>query len=194
MIGFVKGVVEEIEIDHCLVDNNGMGYRIFMPTKQLQSLSQGTSIKLFTYLSVREDAMQLYGFISKEYYQLFLQLISVSGVGPKVALGVLGMAQPSEFVGAVQKRDYGYLTKLPGIGKKTAERLVLELKDKLGTASELVAEPVVDIVPGDEAAEALMALGYSMVEIASALATIPDREQLTVQAVIRKALQALSRR
>ena len=133
MIGFIKGNVDYLANDHCIVDNNGIGYRIFMPFGQLSLLKVGQEVKAFTYLAVRDDALLLYGFLTRDYYSLFLQLISVSGVGPKVALGMLSAAKPDEFYLAIQSRDLKFLTKLPGIGKKTAERLLLELKDKIGS-------------------------------------------------------------
>ena len=134
MIGSIKGTVAYQAAEYCLVETaGGVGYRVFMPVSQLRTLSVGQSVRVLTYTAVREDAIQLYGFMTQQYYDLFTLLLSVSGVGPKGALGILGAAKPEDFYLAVQSRDIKMLTKLPEIGKKTAERMVLELKDKIGT-------------------------------------------------------------
>ena len=134
MIGSVRGTVAYQAAEYCLIETaGGVGYRVFMPVSQMRTLSMGQEVRVLTYTSVREDAIQLYGFLTQQYYDLFALLLSVSGIGPKVAIGILGAARPEDFYLAVQSRDLKMLTKLPGIGKKTAERMVLELKDKIGT-------------------------------------------------------------
>ena len=131
MIGSLRGVISLLATDYCLLENNGVGYRVFMPAISLSQIKTGQEIRVFTYMAVREDAILLYGFLTQEYYQLFLQLTAVSGVGPKVALGVLSASKPENFYLAIQNRNIKVLTSLPGIGKKMAERLILELKDKV---------------------------------------------------------------
>ena len=133
MIGSLKGTVDSLGIDNCIIETaGGVGYRVFMPAAQLAQLTQGASVRLHIHTAVREDAIVLYGFLSREYYDLFELLLTISGVGPKMALGILSAVKPDAFYLAVQSRDIKVLTKLPGIGKKTAERLLLELKDKVG--------------------------------------------------------------
>lgn len=199
MIGFIKGNVDYLANDHCIVDNNGIGYRIFMPFGQLSLLKVGQEVKAFTYLAVREDALLLYGFLTRDYYSLFLQLISVSGVGPKVALGMLSAAKPDEFYLAIQSRDLNFLTKLPGIGKKTAERLLLELKDKIGSADgeDLDFVDSTGTLTGtgvDDAMAALVTLGYTNSEIITVIKQIQDRDTMKSEEIIRHALKLMARR
>lgn len=133
MIGSIKGSVGYLGPDFCLIETaGGVGYRVFMPAAHLAQLALGAQVKVHTHTAVREDAILLYGFLSQEYYALFELLLGVSGVGPKMALGILSAIKPDAFYLALQSRDVKTLTKLPGIGKKTAERMLLELKDKVG--------------------------------------------------------------
>ena len=199
MIGFIKGNVDYLANDHCIVDNNGIGYRIFMPFGQLSLLKVGQEVKAFTYLAVRDDALLLYGFLTRDYYSLFLQLISVSGVGPKVALGMLSAAKPDEFYLAIQSRDLKFLTKLPGIGKKTAERLLLELKDKIGSTDgdDLDFVDSTGTLTGtvvDDAMAALVTLGYTNSEIIPVIKQIQNRDTMTSEEIIRQALKLMARR
>jgi len=203
MIGSIKGTVAYQAAEYCLVETaGGVGYRVFMPVSQLRTLSVGQSVRVLTYTAVREDAIQLYGFMTQQYYDLFTLLLSVSGVGPKGALGILGAAKPEDFYLAVQSRDLKMLTKLPGIGKKTAERMVLELKDKIGTLESAendreFAEAVngnSDSAAINEAMAALSALGYSNSEILPVLRKIPDYGTLKRDELIRKALQIFAKK
>ena len=199
MIGFIKGNVDYLANDHCIVDNNGIGYRIFMPFGQLALLKVGQEVKAFTYLAVRDDALLLYGFLTRDYYSLFLQLISVSGIGPKVALGMLSAAKPDEFYLAIQSRDLKFLTKLPGIGKKTAERLLLELKDKIGSTDgdDLDFVDSTGTLTGtvvDDAMAALVTLGYTNSEIIPVIKQIQDRDTMKSEEIIRQALKLMARR
>lgn len=202
MIGSVKGTVAYQAAEYCLIETaGGIGYRVFMPVSQLRTLAVGQSVRVLTYTAVREDAIQLYGFLTHQYYDLFTLLLSVSGVGPKGALGILGSSKPEEFYLAVQSRDLKMLTKLPGIGKKTAERMVLELKDKIGTLEGAENDrEFAEAVRGDsgseavnEAMAALAALGYSNSEILPALRKIPDYTKLQRDELIRKALQLFAK-
>ena len=203
MIGSIKGTVAYQAAEYCLVETaGGVGYRVFMPVSQLRTLSVGQSVRVLTYTAVREDAIQLYGFMTQQYYDLLTLLLSVSGVGPKGALGILGAAKPEDFYLAVQSRDIKMLTKLPGIGKKTAERMVLELKDKIGTLESAendreFAEAVngnSDSAAVNEAMAALSALGYSNSEILPVLRKIPDYGTLKRDELIRKALQIFAKK
>lgn len=140
MIGALKGTVAQLEADYCIIDTaGGVGYRVFMPGAHLAQLTMGKEIRVHVHTAVREDAIMLYGFLSREYYDLFEILLTVSGVGPKMALGILSAIKPDAFYLAVRNKDVKMLVKLPGVGKKTAERMLLELKDKIsGSAGELM--------------------------------------------------------
>ena len=198
MIGSLKGTVDSLGIDNCIIETaGGVGYRVFMPTAQLAQLTQGASVRLHIHTAVREDAIVLYGFLSQEYYDLFELLLTISGVGPKMALGILSAVKPDAFYLAVQSRDIKVLTKLPGIGKKTAERLLLELKDKVGKGlaagtgfSGNVAAPAPSSAPA-QAVAALVSLGYAPSDAAAAVARVD--ETLSVQEIITIALRSLSR-
>ena len=183
MIGYVRGIVTHLFKESCYVDVHGVGYRIYVPTTTRQQLIEGREATLFTYLNVREDAMQLYGFWTEEEYELFILLISVSGIGPKVGLGILSGMTPEAFKLAVINGQVQQLTKLPGIGKKSAERLVLELKDKLAkmthisTESPAVIQPIGVTASGGaagEAIEALVSLGYSERDVADIVESLDD--------------------
>jgi holliday junction DNA helicase RuvA len=171
MIGYIKGKITALMEDSCFIEAGGIGYRVFISDKTRNQLTRGEETRLLTYMAVREDAILLYGFLTEEEYELFLLLISVSKIGPKMGMGILSSIDPAAFVSAVRNKKMTALTKLPGVGKKTAERIVLELKDKLGsfTAEEETEEdvpgPNLDEGVFGEAARALMALGYEMSEI-----------------------------
>lgn len=198
MIGFLRGRIDSVSRTHCLLEAQGVGYRIFMAPGDLAQLHVDKEVKIYTYLAVREDALQLYGFLTMSAYNLFMELISVSGIGPKVALGVMGGAQVDQFYLAIRSRDLKYLTKLPGIGKKTAERMLLELKDKVGTdGSNLTFVDSTTTTTGtgaDEAVEALIALGYTNSEIVPALSKIEHLEELGTEAIVKQVLKVMAGR
>ena len=197
MIGFLRGKVAYLLADDCLLDVGGVGYRVTVSGMTRSELRQGEQAMLFTYLSVREDALQLYGFATQEEYDVFLQLIGVSGIGPKVALGILSSTTVSGLCSAIANKQASLLTKLPGIGKKSAERLILELKDKLafvgigdGEEAFVEAAPLGDGIL-DEAAAALASLGYTPAETAPVLKQLGTCQ--TTEEAIRLALKKLSR-
>lgn len=172
MIGFLKGKATHITSDYCLLDVHDVGYRVFISNQTRAHISPNAEVMLYIHTNVREDAILLYGFFSREEYDLFLHLIGISGIGPKVAQGILSSATVNDFYRMVQQKDVKGITKLPGIGKKTAERILLELKDKLSDVS------VADLPEGDnnvgtktensmiaEATEALLTLGFQDSEI-----------------------------
>ena len=200
MIGSLRGVISLLATDYCLLENKGVGYRVFMPAISLSQIKTGQEIRVFTYMAVREDAILLYGFLTQEYYQLFLQLTAVSGVGPKVALGVLSASKPENFYLAIQNRNIKVLTSLPGIGKKMAERLILELKDKVESMDTSGAnEDVASSYEGadkniSEAIEALRSLGYTNTEIYPIVKAIPNCSELSTENIIRQALRNLAGR
>ena len=171
-----------------------------MPAAHLAQLALGASVRVHVHTAVREDAITLYGFLSQEYYDMFQLLLGVSGVGPKLALGVLSAVKPEAFYLAVQSRDMKVLTKLPGIGKKTAERLLLELKDKVGGSSgEVGADFTESVAAGGsgavaEAMEALVSLGYTISEIMPVLKQISNVETLKGEEILRQALKLFAKR
>ncbi|WP_297025473.1 Holliday junction branch migration protein RuvA [uncultured Dialister sp.] len=198
MIGYIRGKVTALFKDACFLEAGGIGYRIFISDKTRQRLSNGQEAKLLTYMAVREDAILLYGFLGQEEYDLFLMLLSVSKIGPKVAMGILSSMDPAQFVGAVKAQNVSRLTKLPGIGKKTAERLLVELKDKVGAfASEDMEGAVEAEAPKDdgitgEAVKALMSLGYEMEEIAPIMKRLAG-SYTNVSALVSAALREFAR-
>lgn len=198
MIGYLKGVISHIFVNSCFIDVHGVGYRTYAPASTLDTLCVGQEAMLYTYMSVREDAIVLYGFATQDEYDLFMLLIGVNGVGPKVALGILSAGTADCFRLAVHQKDIKGLTKMPGIGKKTAERIVLELQDKIGpVASEdagaadlgnSAAPGLSDILA--ETLAALTSLGYSEQEV------LPVAEShlagcTTVEQLLKETLKAL---
>ena len=188
MIGYLRGNIKCFMNGYCLLDVNGVGYRVFITESARGQLAMGSEAEFYVHTSVREDAIQLYGFLSQHEYNLFQQLISVSGVGPKVAMGILSSITVEALCIAIRQKQSSVLTKLPGIGKKSAERLILELKDKLsadiGEMDIFSNENPDDILPGSsesEAVDALLSLGYSQQEIIPVLrkaGNITDTQEL----------------
>lgn len=197
MYYYVSGEVAHVEPYLAVIDCGGVGYACRTTTFTLSQIKKGDKAKLFTYLSVREDAMDLYGFASAEELKLFQQLISVSGVGPKAALSILSAGTPANLALAIITGDEKSLTAVAGVGKKLAQRIILELKDKLtkgqtvSAAGESVAGPAVTIIPQNklsEASAALAVLGYSQAEINVALKGI-DIDNQSLEQIIRLALK-----
>lgn len=200
MIAYVRGIVSHIFSDCCFIDVQGIGYRLYITEPTRQKLKIGIVSSLFTYMHVREDAMLLYGFISQDEYDTFLHLVSINGVGPRVALNVLSAAEPKQLCIAITQKNIAFLTKIPGIGKKTAERMILELKDKM--SKELTGLPVdetTDVSQNStggtlyEVTQALLALGYSQTEILPVIKKV-GKESAAIEDIIKAALRELSRR
>lgn len=202
MIGSLKGVVAYLGSDNCIIETaGGVGYRVFMPAAHLAQLAMNASVRVHVHTAVREDAILLYGFLSQEYYDLFQLLLTVSGVGPKMALGILSAVKPDAFYLAVRSKDVKVLTKLPGVGKKTAERMLLELKDKVGGfgGAESCTDFAETVDAGGsgsvaEAIEALASLGYSNSEIMPVLQQIPEAASMKAEELLKKALKLLATR
>ncbi len=201
MIAYIKGVVTHRLLEAVYGNVHDVGYRVYVPSSVQSQLQVGEETCLFTYTNVREDAIQLYGFLTMEDYELFLLLISVSGVGPKLGLGILSAISLEQFVGLIISGDTKGLQKLPGIGKKSAERLVLELKDKiesLGIAGTFTGTgritPVEQVPVGttEEVWEALMALGYSAQEVQPVIQEVYDGTQ-EVPVLLKQVLAALGK-
>ena len=186
MIGYVRGIVTHLFKESCYIDVHGVGYRVYVPTTTRQQLIEGKEATLYTYLNVREDAMQLYGFWTEDEYELFILLIS-------------GMT-PEAFKLAVINGQVQQLTKLPGIGKKSAERLVLELKDKLVKMTHISVESpdaiqpigVIHSGPSGEAIEALVSLGYAQKEVEALVESLNDGTK-DVSALIKACLVELGK-
>jgi Holliday junction DNA helicase RuvA len=204
VIAFVEGVVAYVDVDHVVIDTGGgLGYGVHVSGTTAFQLKEGERVRLHTYHHVREDAHLLYGFRTREERELFGRLNHVSGIGPKVALGILGALPPDQVIFAVRTEDVNTLTKLPGIGKKTAQRLILDLKDKLDDLAALFPatpfSPTVQAAPktnglGGELFEALLALGYNEKEAQGAVRSLSSElEGLPLEAQIKLALKRLMR-
>lgn len=201
MYAYIKGKLEIKAIDYIVVEINGIGYKIFMSESAIDRLPEkGTDVKIYTYLKVREDDMSLYGFITNEELRMFEMLLSVSGIGAKSAITILSNISPSSFALAVITDDVGSIKKLPGIGPKTAQRIILELKDKLNAIEntdkneleEILQKKENDSVKVAEAISALQVLGYTRKEIENAFNQF-DTNNLTVEELIKKGLLYLSK-
>jgi len=189
MIGRLSGVIAEKTPPQVLIDVAGVGYEVDVPMSTFFNLGQlGERAVLLTHLTVREDAHQLFGFLTHEERATFRLLIKISGVGPKMALGLLSGLSVAELAQAVSRQEAGRLTKVPGIGKKTAERLLLELKGKLGPDLALPATLANDAQA--DILQALIALGYSEKDAAAALKALPA--DVGVSEGIKLALKKLS--
>lgn len=201
MIGYIKGTVEELTPDRLLLENNGIGYEIFVPASLLDAgIRQGQELKVYTYLNVREDALQLFGFRSREELQIYRLLLGISGIGPKAAIGILSAMSVDTLRFAVLSDDAAAIAKAPGIGKKTAQKLILELKDKfrLEDAFEQkfsVGQPESAALNGadasSDAVQALVALGYSGTEALQAVRKVEGAADMDTEAVLKAALKYL---
>lgn len=193
MIGSVRGtVIERDATGEALVEVNGIGYRVLVPTGVLPTLDPGMPTFLFTHLHVREDAMVLYGFPSRDERDTFEVLISANGVGPKLALAVLSVHSPNSLRRALFEDDLGALTLVPGVGKRTAQRLLVDLKSRLDVPDLDLVEgtPSGTAAPRAEVRAALTELGYGADEVRDVLARLG--EEGTVEALLREALKMLS--
>ena len=198
MFAYIKGSLEVKTDNFVVIDVMGVGYKIFMPQKLIERLGEiGDIVKVHTYYYVREDNISIYGFTTNEELRLFELLLSVSGIGAKSAVAMLSEISPSDFAMAVITNDVSKLVNIPGIGKKTAARIILELKDKLKTEEAIYKEEnsastISSLDTSDETVAALQVLGYSRREIEKALQGI-DLKGLTVEETIKKALLNLGR-
>jgi holliday junction DNA helicase RuvA len=191
MIGYIKGVLLEKHAPVIIIDVNGLGYEVLLPVNSFYKLPRiGESLSLYTHFIVREDGHFLYGFFEKQQRELFRALIKINGVGPKLALAILSGMEPSVFVRSILEESPEALEKLPGIGKKTAMRLIMEMRDKLNTWE--IDSAIVGIAQFDndmrDAISALIALGYKPQDAQRAL--IPYKDQnMSSEALIKAALK-----
>lgn len=200
MIALVRGTLAYKSIDHVIIDVGGVGYRLTIPLSTFYSLPETGEVSLFTHTHVREDALLLYGFLSMEEKELFIILIGISGVGPKLAVNILSHIPTGDLKRAIATGDVKRLSGLPGIGKKTAERLVLELKDKVGPIDQLPAasDATSDAGPTagalvNDVISALVNLGYKENMARKVLENMELAPDLTMEAVLKGALKILVR-
>ena len=203
MISYIRGTLAEKNEDSAVVEAHGVGYQIFVPVPVLSELPPlGESVKIYTYFSVREDGMSLFRFLSRQDLAMFKQLIGVNGIGPKSALGILSALRPDVLRMAVASGDAKTISRAPGVGPKTAQRIILDLKDKIrpedvlagGLEESLAVPEEISGVgqAGKEAVEALTALGYSAAEAAGAVKKVKITEEMTAEDVLKGALRHLA--
>lgn len=204
MLAYIKGILEIKTNGYIVVETAGIGYKIFMPQSTISKVGNtGDKVQIYTYMRVREDDVSLYGFLTNEELRMFELLLSVSGIGAKGALNILSNITPSQFALAVISNDIAILKKVPGIGPKTAQRAILELKDKLKKDQEIAVSEgeeisnIQEVIKEDEkvseAISALQVLGYSKREILEALQNV-DLASVTIEDIIRKGLANLAKR
>ena len=199
MLSYIRGELVAIEEDKVIIDVNGVGFGVFMPAQSMNYLPViGEDVRLHTYMNVREDAIQLYGFLTNDDLRVFKLLIGVSGIGPKGGLSILSQMSPDDLRFAVMANDAKAIAKAPGIGKKTAEKLIIELKDKLNIEDVLnrsVDDSSVMILSNTsnevqaEAVQALVALGYGSTEATKAVKKVSINEETTVEDLLKSALK-----
>jgi Holliday junction DNA helicase RuvA len=199
MIAYLNGIITEISEDNIVVEMNGMGFNVRVPNGY--AFQTGIRMKIYTYTYVKEDAFQLYGFDTKDQLELFKKLITVNGIGPKGALAILSVLSANDLRFAIYSQDAAAIAKAPGIGKKTAERVILDLKDKVkledinalpGQLSEY-AEGMTGQTDGlrKDAIDALTALGYGVSEAAKAVSQVAVKEDTTTEEILKHALKYL---
>ncbi len=190
MIAKIKGKIEYIKDNYVIIDVNGVGYKIFATPYTLGKIAGKEEIAFFVHTYVREDTLALYGFLTLEELEMFELLISISGIGPKASLGILTVATPKTIKTAILNEDSSILTRVSGVGKKTAERVILELGNKIADMSESEKEGAVSNM---DAIEALVSMGYSAAEAREALKLVPKDIQ-DVGARIKMALKNLGKK
>lgn len=209
MFAYIKGTLEMKMTDYVVIDVGGLGYKIYMSSLAMEKLGNiGEEVKVYTYYRVREDDVSIYGFNSNEELRMFELLLSVSGVGAKTALAMLAVCTPSEFVLAIVSEDINVLTSIPGIGPKSAKRIILELKDKIKKGEQIqeltnasntinVKTKMQQAIEKEskitEAIAALQVLGYNKREIEKAFETLANKEEMTTEDLIKKGLTILSK-
>ncbi len=208
MIAYVQGILENLEIDKAVIDVGGIGYEVNISASTCDRMpGLGDNVKLYTYMNVKEDEMSLFGFLTRDEIRMFRMLITVSGIGPKGALSILSVFDTDDLRFAILAGDVKTISKAPGIGKKTAERLVLELRDKISntdiTGTEGLGQAAGSASTGkssgedassrDEAVEALAALGYNATDAMKAVRKVlsASDEKLDTEAILKLALKEL---
>lgn len=204
MLSFIKGELVEIFEDTIVVETNGVGFNIKVPVSVIEVMPGiGEEVKIYTYLNVREDEMSLFGFLTRDDLNVFKLLITVSGIGPKVGIGIMSNISADDLRYAVLGDDVNTIKSLPGIGPKTAQKLIIELKDKL-KLEDVLNGSLIDrnnaktnnnniMIIRNDACEALVSLGYSRADALSAVKSVSDIEQKTSEDILKEALKALAK-
>jgi holliday junction DNA helicase RuvA len=191
MIGFLKGKVELLKRPFVIIDVNGVGYKVLVPETIYAKLSLGESLKIFTYTYVREDALDLFGFLEAEDLGLFESLLTVSGIGPKTALNIFSFGERKDIVEAIIKGDVTFFTSVPRLGTKNAQKIIIELKNKMGAGQDLDLSGK-DLLENAEVVQALKNFGFSVGEAQKAVREI-KQVGLTTEEKIRLALKNLGK-
>lgn len=202
MYAYMKGIIAEISEDNLVLECNNIGYNIRIPLSVAQRLPGiGATVKIYTYTSVREDAFNLFGFLSKDDLEIYKKLIVVNGIGPKGALNILSAMSADELRFAILSGDSKAISRAPGIGNKSAERIILDLKDKIQLtheSSDSEIAPSAEAIPNsearNEAMEAMIALGYAPAEALKAVKQIQITDDMDSGAILKLALKAVSTR
>ena len=197
MIASLKGIIDNKGSNFIVVDVNGVGYKAYMPSSSIQDLNIGDKIKIYTYLRMSQDDMSLFGFLTNEELAMFELLISVGGIGAKSATNILSNIEPSTFAMAVIMSDVNKIKSLPGIGPKTAQRIILELKDKIKNDQAIdngkgIAEKIELTQVAEDAIDALQVLGYNRRDVEQVMSKI-DTTSLTLEDAIKEGLKNLSK-
>lgn len=198
MFAYIKGVVEEIAEDSIVLDHDGIGYFIYVPSTVLSQLpGKGVEVKIHTYFQVKEDGFSLFGFLSKEELELFKLLISVNGIGPKAGISILSVLSAEDLRFAIVSEDDKAIAQAPGVGKKTAQRVIIDLKDKIdfvGAVESKLDAGEKNAISGarNDAILALSSLGYSQTESYKAVAEIENADEMDVESIIKEALKKLT--
>ena len=195
MIGYIKGTVTGIFNGMVLLENNGIGYNINISERNISNLAPSSEIKIYTYLSVKEDDISLFGFLTRDELELFKRLITVNGIGPKGAIAILSAFDTDTLRFIILSGDAKSLSKAQGVGLKTAQKVILELKDKIditGTGETGITQNVSLESPSNEAVEALVALGYSNTEAYKAVNSVKDAENMDTDKLLKLALKKIS--
>lgn len=201
MISYIKGKLTEVEDGIIVVENNGIGFNIHVPATVISSFSSiGDEVKVYTYLQIREDAHSLFGFLSRDDLNIFRMLINVNGIGPKGALAILSTISPDDLRFAILSDDARLISTAPGIGSKTAQKLILELKDKIKleetfeSYSKSVNTVKTDdvLIAKNEAVEALVSLGYGSAEAMKAVRDVENADELDSEEILKRALKKLA--
>lgn len=203
MIAYVSGIIDDIAEDNAIIDVGGIGYNVKISADTASRLPGiGEPVKLYTYTCVREDAFQLYGFLSRSDLEIFKLLITVNGIGPKVGLAILSVMDADDLRFAIMSGDSKAISRAPGIGAKTAQRVILDLKDKISIDDTLIAKEIainaaggnilkIDTPQKKEAIEALVSLGYGQTESAKAVNAIEGIENMDSGEVLKAALKKM---
>ncbi|HNZ82900.1 MAG TPA: Holliday junction branch migration protein RuvA [Sedimentibacter sp.] len=192
MISYIKGKIVKKGIDYLIIDNNNIGYYINTSFSTLEKVSEKEEATILTYMHIREDILALYGFLTSDEIDLFKKLITVNGIGPRAGLSVLSTYNANTVKEIIIMEDTGRLSKVPGVGKKTASKIILELKDKVGTVEELQGTDIVISSEMSDVAEALTALGFGYAEVKKTLGNM-NLSGKTENEIIKEALKNMNR-